>query len=106
MAPAYEIEILLHYNLRLLKCSGKIQEFQLTSRTKNCWSGLTKNLGVRLRAGKAAVQHLYWGDGSLLCGGDPLLHAAHVRGKGGLVTHSGGNTTQQGGHLRTSLENQ
>ena len=43
------------------------------------------------------------GDGSLLGGGDTLLHAAHVRGQGGLVTHGGGDTTQQSGHLRTSL---
>ena len=30
---------------------------------------------------------LYGGDGSLLGGGDPLLHAAHVRGQGRLVAH-------------------
>merc|ERR1719354_1298481 len=31
------------------------------------------------------------------------LHATHVSGEGGLVTHSGGDTTQQGRHLGTSL---
>ena len=43
------------------------------------------------------------GDGSLLGGGDSLLHATHVSGQGGLVTHSGGDTTQQSRHLGTSL---
>ena len=50
-----------------------------------------------------ADNDLYGGDGSLLGGGDPLLHAAHVRGQGWLVAHSGGDTTEQGGHLRTGL---
>merc|ERR1711982_47756 len=49
------------------------------------------------------VDGLYGGDGSLLGGGDPLLHTAHVSGQGGLVTHGGGDTTKQGGHFRTSL---
>ena len=49
------------------------------------------------------VDGLYGGDGSLLGGGDPLLHAAHVGGQGWLVAHSGGDTTEQGGHLRTGL---
>ena len=42
---------------------------------------------------------------NLLGGGDALLHAAHVGGEGGLVADGGGNTTQQGGYLRTSLKN-
>ena len=50
------------------------------------------------------VDGLDRGDGALLGGGDPLLHAAHVRGQGGLVTHGRGDTTQQGRHLGTSLE--
>merc|ERR1712055_644178 len=42
-------------------------------------------------------------DGSLLGGGDSLLHASHVSGQGWLVTHSGGDTTKQSRHLGTSL---
>merc|ERR1719282_1521574 len=49
------------------------------------------------------VDGLHGGDGSLLGGGDPLLHPAHVSGQGGLVTHGGGDTTKQGGHFGTSL---
>ena len=49
------------------------------------------------------VDSLDRGDGALLGGGDPLLHATHVSGQGWLVTHSGGDTTQQGRHLGTSL---
>merc|ERR1719449_195556 len=49
------------------------------------------------------VDSLHGGDGSLLGDGDSLLHATHVSGQGGLVTHSGGDTTQQGRHLGTSL---
>ena len=49
------------------------------------------------------VDGLHGGDGTLLGGGDALLHAAHVGGQGGLVSDGGGDTTQQGGHLRTGL---
>merc|ERR1719341_2714654 len=49
------------------------------------------------------VDGLHGGDGALLGGGNSLLHATHVSGQGGLVTHSGGDTTQQGRHLRTGL---
>merc|ERR1712047_211758 len=42
-------------------------------------------------------------DGSLLGGGDTLLHGTHVSGQGGLVTDSRGDKTEQGRHLRTSL---
>merc|ERR1719474_2630697 len=49
------------------------------------------------------VDGLHRCDGSLLGGGDTLLHGTHVSGQGGLVTDSGGNTTEQGRHLRTSL---
>lgn len=59
--------------------------------------------GVRQVVG-GHVDGLDRGDGALLGGGDPLLHAAHVRGQGGLVTHGGGDTTQQGRHLGTSLD--
>ena len=49
------------------------------------------------------VDGLDRGNGTLLGGGDSLLHATHVSGKGRLVTHSRRNTTQQSGHLRTGL---
>ena len=49
------------------------------------------------------VDGLDRGDGALLGGGDPLLHATHVSGQGWLVTHSRGDTTQQSRHFRTSL---
>ena len=49
------------------------------------------------------VDGLHGSDGTLLGGGDTLLHATHVSGQGGLVTHSRGDTTKQGRHLGTSL---
>lgn len=49
------------------------------------------------------VDGLDGGDGTLLGGGDTLLHATHVDGEGGLVTDGRGDTTQQGRHLRTGL---
>ena len=49
------------------------------------------------------IPYLYGGDGSLLGGSDPLLHASHVGGEGWLVTHSGGDTPEEGRHLRTGL---
>lgn len=49
------------------------------------------------------VDGLDGGDGTLLGGGDTLLHTTHVDGEGGLVTDGRGDTTQQGGHLRTGL---
>ena len=49
------------------------------------------------------IDSLDRGDGALLGGGDSLLHATHVSGQSGLVTHSRGNTTQQSRHLGTSL---
>ena len=47
------------------------------------------------------LAHLHGCDGALLGGGDSLLHGTHVSGQGGLVTHSRGDTTQQGRHLHT-----
>jgi len=44
--------------------------------------------------------YLHRCDGTLLGGGDSLLHGTHVSGQSGLVTHSRGDTTQQGRHLR------
>lgn len=49
------------------------------------------------------VDGLDRGDGTLLGGGDTLLHTTHVDGEGGLVTDGRGDTTQQGRHLRTGL---
>merc|ERR550519_1823500 len=49
------------------------------------------------------IDGLHGGDGSLLGGGDTLLHGTHVSGQGGLVTDSRGDTTEQGRHLRTGL---
>jgi peptide chain release factor 1 len=49
------------------------------------------------------IDSLYGGNGTLLGGGDTLLHATHVSGKRGLVTDSGGDTTEQGRHLGTGL---
>merc|ERR1719376_1696344 len=42
-------------------------------------------------------------DGSLLGGGDTLLHGSHVSGQGWLVSDSRWDTTEQGGHLGTGL---
>merc|ERR550519_2397663 len=49
------------------------------------------------------IDGLHGGDGSLLGGGDPLLHSSHVGGEGGLVADSRGDTAQQGRHLGTGL---
>lgn len=49
------------------------------------------------------IDGLDGGNGTLLSGGDTLLHDTHVNGQSGLVTDGGGDTTQQGGHLRTGL---
>ena len=49
------------------------------------------------------VDGLHGGDGSLLGGGDTLLHATHVGGKGWLVTHSRGDTAEKGRYFGTSL---
>ena len=49
------------------------------------------------------VDGLDGGNGTLLGGGDTLLHTTHVDGEGGLVTDGRGDTTQQGRHLGTGL---
>merc|ERR1719471_767971 len=49
------------------------------------------------------IDGLHRCDGSLLGGGDTLLHGAHVSGQSGLVTDSRGDTTEEGRHLGTSL---
>ena len=48
-------------------------------------------------------RYLHRCDGSLLGGGDALLHGTHVSGQGRLVAYSRRNTTQQGGYFGTSL---
>ncbi|KAI6773495.1 hypothetical protein HG531_000344 [Fusarium graminearum] len=49
------------------------------------------------------VDSLDRGNGTLLGGGNTLLHTTHIDGESGLVTDGRGDTTQQGRHLRTSL---
>eukprot|EP00128_Syssomonas_multiformis_P016704 Colp12_sorted_trinity150504_noHs@24768 len=49
------------------------------------------------------VNGLHGGNGTLLGGGNTLLHSTHVGGEGWLVTDSGGNTTEKGRHLGTGL---
>merc|ERR1719186_843255 len=49
------------------------------------------------------IDGLHRCDGSLLGGGDTLLHGTHVSGKSWLVTDSRWDTTEQGRHLGTSL---
>mmetsp|Transcript_14100 Transcript_14100/g.38107 ORF Transcript_14100/g.38107 Transcript_14100/m.38107 type:complete len:413 (-) Transcript_14100:656-1894(-) len=49
------------------------------------------------------VHGLHGGNGALLGGGNSLLEGTHICGQGGLVTHSGGNATQQGRHLGVGL---
>ncbi|GMR43041.1 hypothetical protein PMAYCL1PPCAC_13236 [Pristionchus mayeri] len=49
------------------------------------------------------VDSLDGGDGSLLGGGNTLLHATHVSGEGRLVSYGRGDTTEEGRHLRTGL---
>eukprot|EP00053_Salpingoeca_punica_P005891 m.57224 g.57224 ORF g.57224 m.57224 type:complete len:538 (-) comp13441_c0_seq1:14-1627(-) len=46
---------------------------------------------------------LHGGDRALGGGGDALLHDTHVRGEGGLVADSRGDTAEQGRHLRAGL---
>ena len=42
-------------------------------------------------------------DGTLLGGGNALLHHTHVDGQSGLVSDGGGNAAEEGRHLRTGL---
>mmetsp|Transcript_20622 Transcript_20622/g.35423 ORF Transcript_20622/g.35423 Transcript_20622/m.35423 type:complete len:548 (+) Transcript_20622:132-1775(+) len=49
------------------------------------------------------VDSLDGGNGSLGSGGNTLLKPTHISGKSRLVTDSGRNTSQKGGHLRTGL---
>ncbi len=49
------------------------------------------------------VDGLHGGDGTLLGGGNPLLHGTHIGGQGWLVSDSGRDTTQQSRHLGTGL---
>ena len=49
------------------------------------------------------IDGLHGGDGAGSSGSNTLLEGTHVRCKGGLVSDSGWNTTEQGRHLRASL---
>ena len=49
------------------------------------------------------VDGLDGGNGTLLGGGDTLLHLTHIGGQSWLVTDSGWNTTQKGRYLGTGL---
>jgi len=49
------------------------------------------------------VDGLDGGDGAGSGGGDTLLELTHIGGEGGLVADSGGDTSEQGRHLRASL---
>ncbi|GMT20564.1 hypothetical protein PFISCL1PPCAC_11861, partial [Pristionchus fissidentatus] len=62
--------------------------------------------GGRGGIGKIVSRHvdsLDGGDGSLLGGGNALLHATHVSGEGRLVSYGRGDTTEEGRHLGTGL---
>jgi len=45
------------------------------------------------------INGLDGGNGTSGSGGNTLLKSSHISGKGGLVTDSGGDTTQKGRHL-------
>ena len=49
------------------------------------------------------VDGLDGGNGTLVGGGDTLLHETHVDGQGGLVTDGGGNTAKKSRHFGTGL---
>lgn len=49
------------------------------------------------------VHSLDGGNGPLGGGGDSLLEGTEIGGQGGLVSHSGGDTSEKGGHLGTGL---
>jgi len=49
------------------------------------------------------VDSLDGGNGTLEGGGNSLLHSTHIGGEGWLVTDSGRDSSEKGGHLRTGL---
>jgi len=49
------------------------------------------------------VDSLDGGDGTGTGGGNTLLEGTQIGGKGGLISDSGGNTSQKGGHLGAGL---
>jgi len=49
------------------------------------------------------VDGLDGSNGTLLGGGDTLLHTTHVDGKSGLVTDGGGDTAEKSGDFGTGL---
>ena len=62
-----------------------------------------RNQNKMLETKGSSLPYLDRGNGTLLGGGDSLLHGTHVSGQSGLVTDSGGDTTKQGRHLGTGL---
>jgi peptide chain release factor 1 len=56
--------------------------------------------------GKIIGRHVHGldgGNGSYTGGGNALLEETHISGEGGLVTDSGGDTAEKGGHLGAGL---
>jgi peptide chain release factor 1 len=49
------------------------------------------------------IDGLHGGNGTLLGGGDTLLHTTHIGGESGLVTDGRGDTTKKSRHLGTGL---
>jgi peptide chain release factor 1 len=80
---------------------------QLRNGTRQDGGGIQVSKGGgRSRIGQIIsrdVDGLDGSDGTLLGSGNTLLQGTHISGKGGLVTDSGGNTTQKGRHLGTGL---
>jgi hypothetical protein len=85
---------------------GRI-DAQLGEGTLKHDGGVKVGEGVgRSRVGQVIRRHvngLEGGDGTLLGGGDALLHGAHFGGEGGLVTHGGRRAAEEGGHFGTGL---
>ena len=81
---------------------------QLSNTTRQDGGGVKmRESGGRGRISQIVSGHvdgLDGGDGSLLGGGNSLLHATHVGGESWLVTHSGGDTSQKGRHFGTGLK--
>src|SRR5579863_2033210 len=62
--------------------------------------------GCRCRVGKVIRGHVYRldrGDGTIAGGSDPLLHKAHLRRQGRLITYGRWHPAEQGRNLRPRL---
>jgi len=95
-----------HTRLGVERVDGRV-DTQLGDTTRQHGGGVqVGESGGRGRVRQVISGHvdgLHGGDGTLLGGGDTLLHTTHVDGQGGLVTDGRGDTTQQGRHLGTGL---